>query len=224
MPFFWARVLAARLHPDDWAFWESSVQQALKGEGLCPPPDFVFRALELCPPDAVKAVVLGQDPYHGPGQACGLAFSVQGGQALPPSLRNILKELRRDLPDAFSDPLSGNALGDLTPWARSGVLLINTHWSTAPGRALAHAHWKWERLTDAVLAFLMDDPSPKVFLGWGQPAQARIDRYNPLGHPVLRASHPSPLSAHRGFLGCGHFSEANRLLEARGVSPVVWTL
>jgi len=224
LPISWRTHLAERLLSADRAFWELSVQQALNSDGFCPPPENLFRALELCAPAEVKVVLLGQDPYHGPGQACGLAFSVQKGQSIPPSLRNILKELMRDHPEAMPDPMHRTPPGDLTPWARSGVLLINAIWSTAPGRALAHAHWGWERLTDAILSVLMDDPAPKVFLGWGKPAQTRIDRYNPLGHAVLRAPHPSPLSAHRGFWGCGHFSEVNRILEAHGVPPVSWRL
>lgn len=201
---------------------ELRLEEASSKADLTPRLEQVFRALEASPPESVRVVILGQDPYPGIGLANGLAFSVSEGQKIPASLRNIFKELERDLPGSLSDSM--RPLGDLIPWARQGVLLMNTHWTTAPGVSMAHADWGWDRLTDAVLDVLMRDPQPKVFLGWGLPAQARLDAFDRGDHPILRTSHPSPLSARKGFLGCGHFGETNRLLAERGRQPIDWRL
>ena len=186
-------------------------------------PARVLHALELTPRERVRVVILGQDPYHGPGQAEGLAFSVPAGQRLPPSLRNICKELARDL------GLPMPAHGHLGAWARQGVLLLNTALTVEDGQAGSHAGRGWESLTDRLVAALAADPAPKVFLLWGAHAQARRAAIEVAGqgHRVLQSNHPSPLSATRPpvpFLGCGHFSEANRYLAAHGVPPVDWAL
>lgn len=185
-------------------------------------PAQVLRALELTARDQVRVTILGQDPYHGEGQAEGLAFSVPRGQQVPPSLRNIFKELHRDL------PLRLPSHGHLASWAHQGVLLLNTCLTVEAGRPASHAKHGWEALTDAMVKSLCDDEVPKVFMFWGAHAQTKADSPADLGiHAVLLANHPSPLSARRGpvpFLGCGHFSAANRFLAAAGQTPIDWSL
>jgi uracil-DNA glycosylase len=184
------------------------------------PPDPLAALCEGGPQD-VRVVILGQDPYHGPGQAHGYAFSVPAGVRVPPSLRNIRKELARDL--AIADPPT-----DLRGWASQGVLLLNTVLTVESGQPASHAGWGWEGFTGACIDALARDPSPRVFLLWGAHAQAHRGRIGAggHGHPVLCANHPSPLSASRPpqpFLGCGHFSQANALLRGRGAPPVDWS-
>jgi len=185
-----------------------------RGAVIFPPQP--LRALELTPPEEVRVVILGQDPYHGRGQAEGLAFSVAPGVALPPSLRNIFKELQRDL--GQQPAMSGH----LAEWARRGVLLLNTSLTVEDGAAGSHAKKGWESLTDALIAATAKDPAPKVYLLWGAHAQAKAALIEAAGHGhlVLQANHPSPLSATRGptpFIGCGHFSTASEWLRGRGV-------
>ena len=172
-----------------------------------------LRALELTPLANCRVVILGQDPYHGPGQAEGLAFSVPVGQKLPPSLRNIYKELQRDI----GLPPAGH--GHLGAWAQRGVLLLNTVLTVEEGQAAAHARWGWETLTDALISAAAADPQPKAFLLWGAHAQTKRPLLQGGPHLVLTANHPSPLSALRPpqpFIGCGHFGVVQRWLEARG--------
>ena len=188
------------------------------GKIIFPPGSQIFAALDSTPFDAVKVVILGQDPYHGAGQAHGLSFSVAPGVAIPPSLLNIFKEISRDL------DLPRPTHGCLTAWARQGVLLLNTALSVEQGRAGAHQGKGWEEFTDACIEALNREREGLVFLLWGSHAQAKgrlIDRNR---HLVLKAPHPSPLSAHRGFLGCAHFSQANRYLQDSGRSPIDWSL
>jgi uracil-DNA glycosylase len=186
-------------------------------------PAQVLRALELTPPDAVRVVILGQDPYHAEGQAEGLAFSVPPGCPPPPSLRNIFAELARDL--GVPPPTDGH----LGAWARQGVLLLNTCLTVEEGAAGSHARYGWEALTDAIIEAVATEPGPKVFMLWGGRAQrkrALIERHDGR-HLVLESNHPSPLSARRAprpFVGCGHFGAANRFLAARGRPPVDWAL
>jgi uracil-DNA glycosylase len=181
----------------------------------------VLRALELTPREQVRVVILGQDPYHGPGQAEGLAFSVPRDAKVPPSLRNVFKELQRDL------GISPAPHGHLGAWARRGVLLLNSALTVEDGRPAAHAKQGWEALTDAIVKSLIGDATPKVFMLWGAQAQAKAAVLDGTPHQVLAANHPSPLSARRGptpFLGCGHFSAANRFLAGAGGTPVDWSL
>jgi uracil-DNA glycosylase len=166
----------------------------------------------------VKVVVLGQDPYHGPGQAHGLSFSVPPGVDVPPSLVNIFKEQERDLGLPRPDH------GCLLPWARQGVLLLNAVLSVEAGKAGAHQGKGWEGFTDHVVERLAHEREGLVFLLWGSYAQAKGRVIDNRRHCVLRAPHPSPLSAHRGFIGCGHFSAANRWLQGRGLKPIDWRL
>jgi uracil-DNA glycosylase len=208
------------------AFWASPVGQTLLGflnerlaAGATIYPPEPLRALSLTPLSKVKVVILGQDPYHGPGQAEGLAFSVAPGVQPPPSLRNIFKELERDL----RRPAPAN--GSLVRWAEQGVLLLNTSLSVEDGQPASHAGRGWEVLTDAWVACCNADPAPKVFMLWGAHAQRKATAIDSSRHAVLMANHPSPLSARRGptpFLGCGHFGQANRWLEAHGQKPVNW--
>ncbi|MBB5984274.1 uracil-DNA glycosylase [Sphingobium lignivorans] len=181
-----------------------------------------FNALALTPLDKVRAVILGQDPYHGPGQAHGLCFSVRPGVRPPPSLVNIFKELRADI--GFTPPGHGH----LDHWARQGVLLLNSVLTVEMGRAGAHAGRGWERFTDAVIARVAALEQPVAFLLWGAHAQKKAGFVEDVArggrHLVLRAPHPSPLSAHNGFFGCRHFSQANAFLEAHGRGKIDWTL
>jgi uracil-DNA glycosylase len=186
-------------------------------------PAQVFRALTLTPRASVRVVILGQDPYHGAGQAEGLAFSVPAGQRHPPSLRNIFKELQASL--GLAPPLSGSLLR----WARQGVLLLNTSLTVEDGAAASHAKLGWQALTDAICMALSEDAAVKVFLLWGAHAQAKaplIAAGGPQNH-ILQANHPSPLSATRPplpFIGCGHFAQANRWLKEAGRGTVDWAL
>ncbi len=187
-------------------------------ETIYPPSEQVFAALALTPFDAVKVVIVGQDPYHGPGQAHGLAFSVPEDVRTPPSLRNIFKEIAADVYDNAPPALSS----DLTRWAEQGVLLLNAGLTVAAGQASSHQAMGWHRLTDQIIETLGREREHLVFLLWGRHAQAKAALVNSARHLVLEAPHPSPFSARRGFFGCRHFSRANAYLEARGKTPIVW--
>lgn len=180
-------------------------------------PDY-FRALDLTPVDAVKVVILGQDPYHGAGQAHGLCFSVQPGTRTPPSLVNIYKEMKSDL------GIAPAAHGFLEHWAKQGVLLLNSVLTVEEGRAAAHQGRGWERFTDAVIRAVNDRCDGVVFMLWGAYAQKKAAFVDQEKHLVLKAAHPSPLSAHNGFLGSRPFSKANEFLVSRGKDPIDWTL
>ncbi len=188
------------------------------GKIIYPPGSDMFAAFTQTPFDAVRVVILGQDPYHGPGQAHGLCFSVRSGVSLPPSLKNIFAEVSRDL----GLPMPHH--GCLIPWAERGVLLLNSVLTVEQGRAASHQGKGWEGFTDAAIDALNREREGLVFLLWGSYAQRKgqfIDRHR---HCVLKSVHPSPLSAHRGFIGCAHFSTTNRYLESRGHTPVDWSL
>lgn len=198
------------------------VAEKAAGQRIFPKGGEWFRAMDLTPLGGVRVVILGQDPYHGPGQAHGLCFSVQPGVAIPPSLVNIYKELDSDL----GIPRAGH--GFLEHWAKQGVLLLNSVLTVRMGQAASHRERGWERFTDAAIAAVNRQADPVVFLLWGSYAQkkaARIDSIDRGGrHLVLKAPHPSPLSAHNGFFGCRHFSQANAFLESRGLAPIDWAL
>ena len=181
-------------------------------------PAAPFRALDHLAPADVRVVILGQDPYHGPGQAHGLCFSVLPGVPTPPSLVNMFKELQSDL----SVPVSGH--GCLQHWAEQGVLLLNAVLTVERGLANSHQGRGWEQFTDACIAHLNRDREGLVFMLWGSYAQRKGQLIDRRRHLVLEAPHPSPLSAHRGFLGCRHFSQANQYLESRGEMPIDWAL
>lgn len=197
---------------------EFLLQRKRAGAEVYPPGPSIFNALDSTPPGRVKVVILGQDPYHGPGQAHGLCFSVQPGVRVPPSLLNIYKELAADI--GFRIP----GHGFLQSWAGQGVLLLNTVLTVERGRAGAHQGRGWERFTDRVIEVVNAGGQPVVFLLWGSHARRKGQGIDRNRHLVLTAPHPSPLSAHRGFLGCKHFSKANEWLADNGQEPVDWSL
>ncbi|KGM27676.1 uracil-DNA glycosylase [Photorhabdus luminescens] len=188
------------------------------GKTIYPPQQDVFNAFRYTELADIKVVILGQDPYHGPNQAHGLSFSVQPGIPAPPSLVNMYKELTSDIPD-FQHPNHGC----LVSWAKQGVLLLNTVLTVERGNAHSHANLGWETFTDKVIAAINEHRSGVVFLLWGSHAQKKGYFIDANKHHVLKAPHPSPLSAHRGFFGCKHFSKANALLEKQGIAPINWT-
>jgi len=193
-----------------------------QGKSIFPKGSEWFRALDLTPLDRVRVVILGQDPYHGPGQAHGLCFSVRHGVQPPPSLVNIFKELESDL------GIKPARHGFLEHWARQGVLLLNSVLTVEMGRAASHRERGWERFTNAIIREVNAKADPVVFMLWGSYAQKKaafVDSVDRSGrHLVLKAPHPSPLSAYSGFFGCRHFSRANAFLESRGLDPIDWAL
>jgi uracil-DNA glycosylase len=194
------------------------VAEGQAGKTVYPPAAQIFAALDATPFEAVKVVILGQDPYHGPGQAHGLCFSVLPGTPVPPSLENIFAEITRDLGVPRPDH------GYLMPWARQGVLLLNAVLTVEQGRAGSHQGRGWEQFTDAVVRHLDREREGLVFMLWGSYAQAKGKAIDARRHRVLKAPHPSPLSVYRGFSGCGHFSAANAYLQAQGKTAIDWRL
>ncbi len=187
------------------------------GKQIYPPGPLIFNALNSTPLPQVKVVILGQDPYHQPGQAHGLSFSVPKGVAVPPSLQNIYKELQRDL----GMPIPNH--GYLQAWAEQGVLLLNTSLTVERGQAGSHANAGWQRFTDKVIEIVNQHQQGVVFLLWGAHAQSKARLIDETRHLILRSPHPSPLSAHRGFIGNGHFSACNHYLTAQGKTPINWS-
>lgn len=187
-----------------------------KTKKIFPPAKLIFNAFDHTPFNDVKVVILGQDPYHGDGQAHGLSFSVNDGVRTPPSLVNMYKEINRDLGIAI--PQSGN----LTHWAEQGVLLLNATLTVVAHTAGSHQKRGWETFTDAAIKKLAAERENIVFLLWGAYAQKKSEFINPKKHLILKTVHPSPLSAHRGFIGCGHFSQANEYLISKGLEPIKW--
>ncbi|HET9485286.1 MAG TPA: uracil-DNA glycosylase [Xanthomonadales bacterium] len=215
----WKARLAPLFETDGMrALGEFLREQRRAGRTIYPPGPQIFAALDATPFDAVKVVILGQDPYHGPNQAHGLCFSVTPGVPPPPSLENIFAELHRDLGLPRPDH------GCLTPWARQGVLLLNAVLTVEHGLAASHQGKGWEAFTDAIVECLDREREHLVFMLWGSHAQAKGARVDTKRHLVLKAPHPSPLSAHRGFVGCAHFSRANRYLALHGIAPIDWRL
>jgi uracil-DNA glycosylase len=215
----WLEPLAAEFdRPYMRALRSFLLAQKAEGKRIFPKGSEYFRALDLTPLDAVRVVILGQDPYHGPGQAHGLCFSVQNGVRTPPSLVNIYKELHSDLgiPPARH--------GHLEHWARQGVLLLNSVLTVEMGQAASHQGKGWERFTDAVIAQVNMRTEPVVFMLWGSYAQRKAAFVDAERHLVLKAPHPSPLSAHNGFFGCKHFSKANTFMKNNGMRPIDWAL
>lgn len=202
--------------------WYNELRQFLKEEysrhTVYPDMHDIFNALKATPYSAVKAVILGQDPYHNPGEAHGMCFSVKPGVKIPPSLVNIFKEINSDL----GIPIPDN--GYLKPWAEQGVLLLNTILTVRRNEPFSHKGKGWEKLTDTVIKRLNERPDPVVFLLWGAPARAKKSLITNPRHFVLEAAHPSPLSAYNGFFGCRHFSETNSILFSLGKTPINWEL
>lgn len=194
------------------------VAEKAAGKQIFPKGGEWFRAMDLTPLDKVRVVILGQDPYHGPGQAHGLCFSVKPGVRPPPSLVNIYKELQSDL------GIERPGHGFLEHWANQGVLLLNSVLTVEMAKAASHQGKGWERFTDAVIRLVNAKEEPVVFLLWGAYAQKKAAFVDTSKHLVLKAAHPSPLSAHNGFLGCRHFSKCNAFLESKGLAPIDWAL
>jgi uracil-DNA glycosylase len=216
----WRLRLAAEFVQPHFVALRDFVRDEYQAQTIYPPAAQLFRAFDACPFDDVKVVILGQDPYHGPGQANGLCFSVNECVPPPPSLKNIFKELDADMGANGGAPVRRDP--DLTRWARQGVLLLNATLTVRGGAAGSHQNKGWEKFTDAAVSALAREREGLVFLLWGNYARkkgASIDRAK---HLVLESAHPSPLSAHNGFFGCRHFSQANAYLATRGVSPITW--
>lgn len=218
MPTDWAEHLAAVLNSEHFRQFESYLQDAYHEETIYPDSDFIYEAFKRTPFDQVKVVILGQDPYHQPGQAHGLSFSVQKGVKIPPSLRNIYKELQADL------GINPVAHGNLTEWADQGVLLLNAVLTVPDSQANAHKGKGWEPLTDLAIEALNEKESAVVFILWGNAAKAKRTLIDERKHFVITSVHPSPLSASRGFFGSKPFSQANDILVSTGQKPIQWQL
>ncbi|MBB6328759.1 uracil-DNA glycosylase [Algoriphagus iocasae] len=212
----WKLALKEFFQQDSFLNLVSLVKDEYSKEKIYPEGKDIFNAFWHCPLEKVKVVILGQDPYHGPGQAHGLSFSVKPGIPFPPSLLNIFKELKSDL-DLDLPPN-----GDLTRWADQGVFLLNATLTVRAHQAGSHQKKGWEEFTDGVIKTINDSRSNVVFLLWGAYAQKKSELIDSSKHFILKAPHPSPLSAHRGFLGCKHFSKANEFLISTGQKPIDW--
>lgn len=195
-----------------------SVKKEYQTQVVYPPANDIFNAFDFTPLSQVKVVIIGQDPYHEPGQAHGLCFSVKPGVKTPPSLVNIYKELQDDMGCYIPDN------GYLEKWARQGVLMLNNVLTVRAHQAASHAGMGWEQFTDAVIDILNKQDRPIVFLLWGSPAAKKCAKLNNPNHLILKAPHPSPLSAYRGFFGCKHFSKTNDFLKSKNLEPIDWQI
>nr|CAB3267517.1 uracil-DNA glycosylase [Phallusia mammillata] len=213
----WKQALGNEFVKPYYVKLQSFVETERKSRTIYPPPNDVFSWTQHCSIQDVKVVILGQDPYHGQKQAHGLCFSVQNGVQSPPSLVNIFKELEKDI-NGFQTPPHGN----LTVWAKQGVLLLNAVLTVQASNANSHKDKGWEKFTDAVISYLNKNCTGLVFMLWGSYAQKKGAKINAKSHLVLKAVHPSPLSAYRGFFGCKHFSKANEYLKKHGKDPIQW--
>ena len=213
----WNEILAEEMQKDYYQELQAFVQKRRAEVRVFPEEKNVFNALELTPFESVKVVILGQDPYHGFGQAHGLSFSVQKGIPLPPSLKNIYKELQEDIGGGLPTE------GDLSHWAKQGVLLLNTVLTVEEGNANSHKGMGWERLTNRLIESLNELNHPVIFILWGKPAQDKEKLITNPNHVILKAPHPSPLSAYRGFFGSKPFSRVNDILIQQGQTPIRWT-
>lgn len=215
----WKKVLKQEFAKDSFKHIVAFLKaERMAGKTIYPPGSLIFNAFNKTPFDHVKVVLLGQDPYHGPHQAHGLSFSVQKGVAPPPSLINIFQELHNDVGVPVPDT------GDLTPWAEQGVLLLNASLTVRAGEPMSHAKIGWADFTDAVIKKVSDEKENVVFLLWGKFAQEKQVLIDETKHLVLKAAHPSPFSADRGFFGCKHFSKTNKYLVKHGIDPIDWKL
>ncbi|MEK4384678.1 uracil-DNA glycosylase [Solibacillus sp. FSL W7-1464] len=216
----WKELLAREKEQPYYKLLKTFLERQYIEETVYPKKENIFNALQLTDYDHVKVVILGQDPYHGPNQAHGLSFSVEKGQKLPPSLKNMMKELQQDIGCEIPEH------GDLTPWAKQGVLLLNTVLTVQAGKANSHKGQGWEQFTNAIIEQLAKREQPIVFLLWGKPAQSKrilIERISN-NHIILQSPHPSPLSAHRGFFGSSPYSKTNEALLSVGHQPIDWCL
>ena len=214
----WQAALSPEFRKPYYRRLRETVVQEYGSRRIFPPKDEIFTAMHLTPLSKVKVVILGQDPYHEPGQAQGLCFSVPEGVKIPPSLVNIYQELHDDL--GCDIPQHGN----LKAWAEQGVLLLNTVLTVRAHEAFSHRGIGWEQFTDAIIEILDKEDRPMVFLLWGSPAQKKSEMLKNPKHLILKAPHPSPLSAYRGFFGCRHFSKCNEFLKSHGEEPIDWQI
>lgn len=214
----WDELLAEEFKKDYYLQLRRFLISEYNSRTIYPPMNDIFNALKATSYSDVKAVILGQDPYHGAGQAHGMCFSVKKGTPPPPSLQNIFKEIQSEL----GLPIPTH--GELTAWAKSGVLLLNTVLTVREGQANSHRGHGWEILTDRIIELLNERETPIVFLLWGGNARAKAKLINNPKHLVLQCAHPSPLSAHNGFFGCGHFIKANEFLQSNGIEPINWRI
>lgn len=212
----WAKALHDEFNKDYYRELYKIVNSEYRTQRIYPPAEDLFSAFHYTPLENVKVVILGQDPYHEEGQAHGLCFSVRPGIETPPSLQNIYKELHEELGTYIPNN------GYLVKWAKQGVLLLNTVLTVRAHKANSHKDIGWEQFTDAVIKIVDKQDTPIVFMFWGRPAQAKKSLLHNPNHLVLEAPHPSPLSAYRGFFGCGHFAAANEFLEKHGMSAIDW--
>lgn len=214
----WLQPLSPEFKKPYYASLYKKIREEYSTRQIFPPADEIFTAFELTPLSEVKVVIIGQDPYHGDGQAHGLCFSVKPDIETPPSLVNIYKELNSDLGCYIPNH------GYLTKWAKQGVLLLNTVLTVRAHQANSHRGIGWEEFTDAAIRILNEQDRPIVYLLWGKPAQMKKNMLNNPKHLILEAPHPSPLSAYRGFFGCQHFSKTNEFLKENGLAPIDWQI
>jgi uracil-DNA glycosylase len=220
----WKKRLGGEFEQQYFKALTEFVKKEYKEGVVYPAPKNIFRAFDLCPFDKVKVVILGQDPYHGIGQANGLAFAVDQNVAIPPSLQNVFKEIRKDIggTDAAVPFEASAKKGDLSRWAEQGVLLLNATLTVRASNAGSHQGKGWEQFTDAAIRALSEEREHLVFMLWGNYAKAKGAHIDRTKHLVLEAAHPSPFSAYSGFFGCKHFSKANEYLTEKGERPVAW--
>lgn len=217
MDIKWKQFIQEEKKKEYYLSLSRKLKEEYETQTIYPPYTQVFEAFKLTPLDSIKVVILAQDPYHGPKQAMGLAFSVTEEVKLPPSLINILKEISSEFNTPF--PIG---CGNLTRWANQGVFLLNTVLTVREGKPNSHKGIGWEIFTDNVIKLLNDHPSPKVFMLWGANAISKEKCINTQNNLVLKSAHPSPLSAYRGFFGNNHFIKANEFLESKGLTPIIW--
>ena len=212
----WEEALREEFKKDYYRKLYGFIKEEYNTKAIYPPSDKIFAAMQHTSLDKVKVVIMGQDPYHEPGQAMGMSFSVPHGVEIPPSLRNIYKEIHEDVGERIPDT------GDLTRWADQGVLLLNAVLTVRAHQANSHKNKGWEEFTDAVIRAVEKEDRPIVYMLWGRNARDKKNLVTNEKHLVLEAAHPSPLSAYQGFFGCKHFSKCNKFLEKNGVEPISW--
>lgn len=215
----WAKALEGEFHKPYYKKLFETVGKEYATHQIFPAGDDIFNAFHFTPLDQVKVVILGQDPYHGDGQAHGLCFSVKRGVMPPPSLKNIFTEIHSDLGIDFD-----MSVGELTDWARQGVLMLNTSLTVREGMAGSHRGKGWEILTDRIIELLNERDVPTAFILWGSNAKSKMPLITNPKHAVFTAAHPSPLSAYNGFFGCRHFSKVNEFLKSNGIEPIDWSI
>ena len=213
----WAKALEQEFHKEYYRKLYAFVKEEYAKNVIYPPSDRLFTALHLTPLEKVRVVILGQDPYHEPGQAMGMSFSVPEGVEIPPSLKNIYKEIHEDVGERIP------ATGDLTRWAEQGVLLLNAVLTVRAHQANSHKGRGWEEFTDAIIKIVNGQERPVVYMLWGRNAREKKSLVTNPEHLVLEAAHPSPLSAYNGFFGCRHFSKCNKFLKEKGAGEINWS-